>query len=840
MSSLRLAVNIETGDKMAIDKKMLAAGGVITVATALTLTQIDEQPVITKLTPAQEIILALPGQEIESMRTETSQTYKLKEDKLKTVVFKKPKFYLDTEDSVYKKPDLTVKEISLLASLNPFREHDKYVNAGFYTASWLNADEADYKFRDENDNYVKYNTAYKTKGIAVFKAVTPDGVKQTYVMLSDSTAKALIWQVDSSGKMILQKDNSVLIENSNIIIQAPSAFDNKGDSVFVKVEVVNDTLKYIPDLNNVEYPITIDPTTVIVNDTDAMTGSFGGTNYALYSTAHDSASTGNTTTTAAYWTIGQYGSGGIYQVYRGLMRFDTSAIPDSAIIDTVKFKMVVYNKGYLATGFYNHIVEAQDTVSVSYFAYGMFSRFKSWKSGAVSYDVADLADSVNIPTTISIGDTLTHTFNSQGRLEINKTGTTQFYLMSGRDIGRVTPTGGENVQMEDDSPYLYIIYHLPYGLNSAALTEQATSGTVSHTHPSTYTGARDTTTGAGAYPNFSTDGVNWVGQYKTGSTYVVGRSFVGFDLSGIAAADTVSKVELWVYGYSDSSTTNFDLYAVKSTKSGALSREWFNDFNGWAASGAYSPVYLSDAWNTVRFTNGWNVIPFTTAGKDSVVAHKGDSLQVALLSGRDIASTAPTGNEYITIGGGVYSPFLKVFLTGRVPQSVSVTSISADSLLVSWLDKTGDETGFRIINSDTGAAIDSVLTDVSSKRIGGLSINTLYRLKIQVKGGVLDGQYSAIDSCYTRANIPSKPTVTFPVDSLAVIKINTNSNPAYTEFAILDSLSNKFVQKITGLDTLGASPVWQTYANWGGSAGDTVYIKPGKKYNFQVKARSGQ
>jgi hypothetical protein len=67
-----------------------------------------------------------------------------------------------------------------------------------------------------------------------------------------------------------------------------------------------------------------------------------------------------------------------------------------------------------------------------------------------------------------------------------------------------------------------------------------------------------------------------------------------------------------------------------------------------------------------------------------------------------------------------------------------------------------------------------------------------------------------------------------------------NSNPAYTEFAVQDSISGKYVYAITGPDSFGTLPFWGTYALFGGSAGDTVAVATGKKYNLRSKARSGE
>ncbi len=129
----------------------------------------------------------------------------------------------------------------------------------------------------------------------------------------------------------------------------------------------------------------------------------------------------------------------------------------------------------------------------------------------------------------------------------------------------------------------------------------------------------------------------------------------------------------------------------------------------------------------------------------------------------------------------------------------------------------------------------------TSLRVGGLAVNTSYAWKLKVLGGSLHGQYSAADSCYTRAATPGKPTVTFPADSLLKFIIDVNGNPAYTEFAVQDSISGKYVDFISGaLDTLKAAASWRTYANWGGAAGDTLSVGVGKEYTVRVKARSGQ
>ena len=83
------------------------------------------------------------------------------------------------------------------------------------------------------------------------------------------------------------------------------------------------------------------------------------------------------------------------------------------------------------------------------------------------------------------------------------------------------------------------------------------------------------------------------------------------------------------------------------------------------------------------------------------------------------------------------------------------------------------------------------------------------------------------------------------VDSLLTYGAESYSdlagNPDYTEYAIQDSITEKYVDFISGaVDTFATAAEWRTYANWGGANGDTVAVGVGKKYTVRAKARSGQ
>lgn len=190
---------------------------------------------------------------------------------------------------------------------------------------------------------------------------------------------------------------------------------------------------------------------VFAPDVDTTSGQIS-TTYTLYSSAHDT-TTG--ASSAPLVDVGQMKSGANYSVFRSLFRFDTSAVPDEAITAaTVKF---VLASDYSTTDFFIKIVAADDTLTTAYLNGSMFSKFKGRTAGAVAYAPTVLSDSIGTSGK-SAGDTLTFTLNAAGIARIAKGGTTQYYIVSGRDMGRVTPADAEHVGLGDDSPYMTITY----------------------------------------------------------------------------------------------------------------------------------------------------------------------------------------------------------------------------------------------------------------------------------------------------------------------------------------------------------------------------------------------
>jgi len=119
------------------------------------------------------------------------------------------------------------------------------------------------------------------------------------------------------------------------------------------------------------------------------------------------------------------------------------------------------------------------------------------------------------------------------------------------------------------------------------------------------------------------------------------------------------------------------------------------------------------------------------------------------------------------------------------------------------------------------------MTAISGELSGEKSIGTLYNLGPGLQ--------------FTRqSNVPVAPTFSNPSDSYNMLAfvIDTGGNPSDTLFAIAissdDFATTNFIQAD---DTIGATPVYQTYTDWGGVTGENVVgLSPTTTYKIKVKA----
>lgn len=134
---------------------------------------------------------------------------------------------------------------------------------------------------------------------------------------------------------------------------------------------------------------------------------------------------------------------------------------------------------------------------------------------------------------------------------------------------------------------------------------------------------------------------------------------------------------------------------------------------------------------------------------------------------------------------------------------------------------------------------------------GNLSNSANYRSQDSIGDSSGNGQtnstnYKAFPGFEQGAypGVPGQPTFTNTggvlYNSLAFI-IATGGNPSDTTYAIAissdDFATTNFIQTD---DTVGSSPAWQTYTNWGAGSGELVTgLTSGTTYKIKVKARFG-
>lgn len=193
------------------------------------------------------------------------------------------------------------------------------------------------------------------------------------------------------------------------------------------------------------HPITIDPD---------FTGNTGDAYVYSYSTDY---ATARSTAYAHYSNVvygyaGQYKYGADYYVYRSILKFDTSSIPDAATITGVTMRQTVYDDS--PVDFDIQIVKcnwsAWDPISAS-------NRTNCFQC------VRDAALDAVWQNTIGLVVGTEYTSQALDTAWVSKTGFTYYGLRSSRDASATEPTGEERlaVYSADDSshkPVLVVLY----------------------------------------------------------------------------------------------------------------------------------------------------------------------------------------------------------------------------------------------------------------------------------------------------------------------------------------------------------------------------------------------
>ncbi|MCX6787065.1 MAG: hypothetical protein NTY93_00885 [Candidatus Kaiserbacteria bacterium] len=154
-----------------------------------------------------------------------------------------------------------------------------------------------------------------------------------------------------------------------------------------------------------------------------------------------------------------------------------------------------------------------------------------------------------------------------------------------------------------------------------------------------YVTQRDAITGAGKGNTQLS-----IGQLNIGGEYQTLRSFLSFAIPNTVG--NIVSASLLLEGKEDNTTSDFTLVVYASTYSNPLVKEDFDLFTGHQASGTYNGTNLISQWVTSSFSATWNTITFGTSGLTALTAAKNGTFKIALLSSRDVTSTAPTDGVY--------------------------------------------------------------------------------------------------------------------------------------------------------------------------------------------------
>ena len=268
--------------------------------------------------------------------------------------------------------------------------------------------------------------------------------------------------------------------------------------------------------------------------------------------------------------------------------------------------------------------------------------------------------------------------------------------------------------------------------------------------------------------------------YATG--YTVERGHMKLDLSGFdPTGKTITGIALKLYGQTDYSATDFDVYAVASFIYGnSIDGSWHNDFYGWSANSndTYSIISYGSFYTSAFTTKGYNTLNFNSAGIDSARTYMGadkPKMGITLLGSKDITPGAAPENHHAVIfrddsSGPDYTPYLEItwFIPDvNNPSRFRLSPIGrADSLAASWTNNHSSSITTLKLGRVVGAG-DTVWTDLGSKtatsaRIGGLNPYTKYTFLVRADSAGYFG-HSAPDDMFTLQEIKR---VEIPVDTM--------------------------------------------------------------------------
>ena len=201
----------------------------------------------------------------------------------------------------------------------------------------------------------------------------------------------------------------------------------------------------------------------------------------------------------------------------------------------------------------------------------------------------------------------------------------------------------------------------------------------------------------------------------------VNRFFAQFAIPTLDLGTGIDSAKIFLHTNGNYSSADFNILVGSSYWRMPPSGDMFNDIIGWAGSGAYSGFSsLVDTFSSANYR--WEIpLKLTAKGIDTIAAHLGDTLRVAMISTYDSASVSPGINSFIYICTEEDSVILVLYTDATAPpyyppvyaalgmvlSGATDTTVHLDSLLRNSLD-TCDSNRFAIYYSSLGAWLDTL------------------------------------------------------------------------------------------------------------------------------------
>lgn len=806
---------------MKLTGKLLAAALIPAVAATIILTSDGEKDAVNT-----DIETVAAGVELVELRTETTEVYTTDTPGKRVMrVYSKPVHYRDKETGRLEKYDFAERDVDASVKGDARRKHDKYVKIGNHGMGWMKGKKHDYRFNHESGYYVQYTLLTVQAGMAVETETNRDGVKQTYTMSDSTWTGRLRWTLETDATMTVNGAEVVYTDSTGAFLfrtSSPVAWDADGKDVPVTVTVQGDTLTYDADVTGVVWPVVVDPSTII-GETTVKTGS-GSAYNSSYQTAR-STQTAMTTYHYDLYTGQVYNSGnGLYTVFRGYLTFDTSSLPNTAIIDSARVKLTV-SQDYSTADFDIYLVEGTFNASGD-MGGEWFNDFVGWQSSG-AYSVTSLADSVGTAG-ISPGDTLVFTLNGDGFDAVNRTGYTTMTVLSYRDVEGTQPSVSERVRLEYNTPCIEIWYKTIKNPTSFTLSLPAD---IDSTDAILVTVTPNHATGVDSFyvknyadefikrfPSLVSEAMKIDG-LDVNTKYVFKAVVDSLTESAESAPDSITTranpPTLWAFENSGIELNISVGFGVNSNPAGTEFAVRDSTNQKWVQTdGTLDTTAVWDTYAT------WSSVTITETNADKgdiikygVVARNGDEVETEYLWGDII----------------VYS---------LSPSNFTLSASSTTSIISSWANESANYDSLLIMNSpeNTGVVYADSPTDESTL-VTGLTPNTLYTYFVRADSAGVKGDSNA-DSTYTLANVPSGATVSAPDTSQVTFTWTANSNPDSTMYAVsVYNATDDSLYYWTGA-ALSGTASWKTRPAWGVPITITG-LRKDKNYYIGVKARNG-